>query len=66
MIDARGRSCPEPVLMLRKAMTSKEASYEIMVDNRVSVENITRYGQHEGYQVTVEEREDDYLLRLEK
>jgi len=66
MIDARGRSCPEPVLMLRKAMTSKEASYEIMVDNRVSVENITRYGQHEGYRVMVEEREDDYLLRLEK
>lgn len=66
MIDARGRSCPEPVLMLRKAMTSKEASYEIMVDNRVSVENITRYCQHEGYRVTVEEREDDYLLRLEK
>ena len=66
MIDARGRSCPEPVLMLRKAMTSKEASYEIMVDNRVSVENITRYGQHEGYRVTVEEQEDDYLLRLEK
>lgn len=66
MIDARGRSCPEPVLMLRKAMTSKEASYEIMVDNRVSVENINRYGQHEGYRVTVEEREDDYLLRLEK
>lgn len=66
MIDARGRSCPEPVLMLRKAMTSKKASYEIIVDNRVSVENITRYGQHEGYRVTVEEREDDYLLRLEK
>jgi len=66
MIDARGRSCPEPVLMLRKAMTSKEASYEIIVDNRVSVENITRYSQHEGYRVTVEEREDDYLLRLEK
>ena len=66
MIDARGRSCPEPVLMLRKAMTSKEASYEIIVDNRVSVENITRYGQHEGYRVTVEAREDDYLLRLEK
>ena len=52
--------------MLRKAMTSKEASYEIIVDNRVSVENITRYGRHEGYRVTVEEREDDYLLRLEK
>lgn len=66
MIDARGRSCPEPVLMLRSAMKKKESSYEIMVDNRVSVENITRYARHEGYRVTVDEREGEYLLRLEQ
>ena len=35
MIDARGRSCPEPVIMVKKALASKEASYEMMVDNRV-------------------------------
>jgi TusA-related sulfurtransferase len=66
MIDARGRSCPEPVLMLRKALGSKENSYEIMVDNRVSVENVTRFAQHEGFRVTVEDREEEYLLRLDK
>jgi len=66
MIDARGRSCPEPVLMLRSAMKKKESSYEIMVDNRVSVENITRYARHEGYRVAVDEREGEYLLRLEQ
>ena len=49
MIDARGYSCPEPVMMLRKAMFTKEDSYEILVDNRVSVENLTRYAGHNGY-----------------
>ena len=66
MIDARGRSCPEPVLMLRKAMASKENAYEITVDNRVSVENITRFAQHEGFRAAVEDREGEYLLRLDK
>ena len=66
MIDARGRSCPEPVLMLRRAMESKEPQYEIMVDNRVSVENITRYARHAGYRVTEQDNGDEWVLRLEK
>lgn len=66
MIDARGRSCPEPVLMLRRAMESKEDSYEIAVDNRVSVENITRYARHEGYRVTVRENGDEWTLEIDR
>ncbi len=66
MIDARGRSCPEPVIMLKKAMTSKAARYEIMVDNRVSVENLTRFAQHSGYQVAVAEQADEFTLTITK
>ena len=36
-VDARGYSCPEPVIMTRKALMSKEAEYAIMVDNKVAV-----------------------------
>ena len=66
MIDARGRSCPEPVIMIKKAMTTKENSYEMLVDNRVSVENVTRFARHEGYTITVEEQGEDFLLRMTK
>lgn len=66
MIDARGRSCPEPVIMIKKAMTTKENCYEMLVDNRVSVENVTRFAKHEGYAITVEEQGEDYLLRMTK
>lgn len=66
MIDARGRSCPEPVIMIKKAMTTKENCYEMLVDNRVSVENVTRFAKHEGYAIIVEEQGEDYLLRMTK
>ena len=32
-IDARGLSCPEPVVLLRSAMSTGEDSYQIIVDN---------------------------------
>ena len=66
MIDARGRSCPEPVIMIKKAMETNESSYDMMVDNRVSVENVTRYAEHNGYRVEVTENEDDSTLKIIK
>ena len=39
-LDARGLSCPEPVVMIRKAMASQESAYEMVVDN-VRTGNIT-------------------------
>lgn len=64
MIDARGRSCPEPVIMIKKAMDSNEAAYQIMVDNIAAVENVTRFARHSGYQTAVEQAEDTYTLTI--
>ena len=66
MLDARGLSCPEPVIMIQQAIRSNEKSYEIMVDNRTSVENITRFGEHQGFKATVSENGGDYTLKLTK
>ncbi|WP_295582269.1 sulfurtransferase TusA family protein [uncultured Oscillibacter sp.] len=63
-IDARGLSCPEPVILARRAMASGKAAYQILVDNPVSRENVTRYGEHQGYRVSVEERDGVYTLTL--
>ena len=30
-VDARGLSCPEPVIQTKNAMASKEAEYEVLV-----------------------------------
>lgn len=65
-LDARGLSCPEPVIMIRKAMMSNEDAYEIIVDNAASRENVTRYANHQGYTVAVEEKDGEYTLSITK
>lgn len=65
-LDARGLSCPEPVIMIRKAMMSKEAAYEIIVDNVTSKENVTRFAEHQGYHVSVSEADGEFTLSITK
>ena len=65
-IDARGLSCPEPVILISQAMKSGENAYEIVVDNRVSRENVTRYAEHQGYTVDVTENDGEFTLSIRK
>ncbi len=65
-LDARGLSCPEPVIMISQAMKSGDASYEIKVDNHASKENVTRYAEHQGYKVSAAEAEGEYTLSIIK
>lgn len=65
-IDARGLSCPEPVIILRQAMAAKEKSYQIIVDNHASKENTMRYAEHQGYKTTITENDGEYTLTFEK
>ena len=66
MLDARGLSCPEPVVMIRKAMMSKASEYVMVVDNPTAKENVTRYAEHQGYKVAVAEANDEYTLTITK
>ena len=66
MLDARGLSCPEPVVMIRKAMMSKAAEYTMVVDNPTAKENVTRYAEHQGYNVSVAANGDEYTLTITK
>lgn len=65
-IDARGLSCPEPVIQTKNAMSSKEDAYEVLVDNVVAKENVSRFAMHQGYQVQAEEDGEDFILRITK
>lgn len=67
MIDARGYSCPTPVVMVRNQVKQQApALLEVLVDNQCSVENITRFGENQGYQVTVAPEGRDFRLTLSK
>lgn len=66
MIDARGLSCPEPVVLTKKALYTDESSYEILVDTRVAMENVTKYAKSCGYNVNISEDNGEFKLNLEK
>ncbi|AOT70368.1 sulfurtransferase TusA family protein [Geosporobacter ferrireducens] len=65
-IDARGRSCPEPVLMTKKAVALNSEGIQVLVDNTTACENIKRFGSHSGYKVEVAEKGEDFVLTLKK
>ena len=68
MIDARGLSCPMPVVMVQKAVQADSpATLEVLLDNPCSVENVTRFASNSGYAVEVAPvDEDEYRLVLTK
>lgn len=54
LLDARGLSCPEPVILIRRALAGEGGDIcQVLVDNQTARENDTRYAQHQGYQVSV-------------
>lgn len=63
-IDARGLSCPSPVLLVKDLLDSNHTGpIQVMVDNEASNENVTRFLQSNGYQVEMEKREGDFYLQ---
>lgn len=66
-IDARGYSCPVPVIMVQKEVAAAEpAELEILVDEKCAVENVTRFAENKGYQVTASDLDGDYKIVLKK
>lgn len=66
IVDARGLSCPEPVILARNAMSDGAATYQIIVDNTTACENVTRYAKSQGYRVGSVEKDGEYTLSVEK
>ena len=67
MVDARGLSCPMPVLMVqREVKKNAPETLEVLVDNMTAVGNITRFAASQHYTVKVEEVDGEYKLTLTK
>ncbi|MBW1838311.1 MAG: sulfurtransferase TusA family protein [Deltaproteobacteria bacterium] len=66
-IDARGLSCPQPVVITRKKMDEiGKGTIEVLVDTATSKDNIERMATNQGWQAEAKEREDEFLLTLTK
>lgn len=64
--DARGLSCPQPVLETKKALTENPNGVQIFVDNTTARNNVERFMKNSGYKVEVEEKDGDFLLTARK
>jgi len=50
-VDARGLSCPQPVILATKAIKEKEFPFAVLVDTVTSRENVTRIAEKKGCNV---------------
>ena len=67
-IDARGLSCPQPVLLVRKALAGMgdQGLLTVLVDDPGSRDNVDRFAASQGCDVQVEERAGEWELVLTK
>jgi TusA-related sulfurtransferase len=67
-IDARGLSCPQPVLLtLDNIKKQDNGEIEILVDTDTSKENVTRAASSKGWRVReVHEEGEGYRLIIKK
>ncbi len=65
-VDARGLSCPQPVILATRAIKAGEFPIEVWVDTVTSRENVRRAAERAGVQVQVEAVADEFKLIITK
>ena len=62
-VDARGFSCPIPVVKTKKAIDENpKEQIQVLVETAVSKENVSRMAKSQGYSVDEEDIDDGYRL----
>jgi selenium metabolism protein YedF len=62
-IDARGLACPAPVLQAKAAVENEGATaVKVVVDNEASQQNVKRFLESQGFQVSLERQGADYWV----
>jgi tRNA 2-thiouridine synthesizing protein A len=68
IVDARGLSCPQPVLMtLEEIKKTVKGEIEILVDTDTSKENVSRAAESRKWQVQeILEQGEGYRIRIRR
>ncbi|MDL2263900.1 sulfurtransferase TusA family protein [Synergistaceae bacterium OttesenSCG-928-I11] len=67
IVDARGLSCPQPVLETKRAVEkSTGGEIEVLVDTVTSRENVMRFARNAGWQANFEEAGGYFRIALKK
>lgn len=61
-INAMGKQCPIPLVMLKNSIKEHgQNQYQITVDNKIAVENITKLCKHFNYNFSYEQNNDEFV-----
>jgi tRNA 2-thiouridine synthesizing protein A len=66
IVDARGLSCPQPVILARQAIARGEFPIQVLVDTGTSRDNVSRMAASSGHQVNVETKGQDFVVTISK
>ncbi len=68
LVDARGLSCPQPVIMtLNKIKEVKEGEIVVLVDTETARENVSRAANSKGWTVAdIQPEEEGHRITLKK
>jgi tRNA 2-thiouridine synthesizing protein A len=68
LVDARGLSCPQPVILSRDAVKKLESggTVEVLVDTVTSRDNVRRAVENVGCTVEIQEESDEFRLIVKK
>jgi selenium metabolism protein YedF len=66
-VDARGKACPQPVVMAKKALDSiKTGQVVVIVDNEISRDNVTKFATSMGFNCEVKEKDKNFEIIIAK
>jgi TusA-related sulfurtransferase len=65
-IDTCGMSCPQPVLMTKKALEENPNGADIVVDNNTARINVKRYLDKFNYSVEISKDGEFFILSARK
>lgn len=64
IVDARGLSCPEPVIRTARAISEGAEHIEVLVDTDTARENVLRLAAKKGYEASVQEERGCFRILL--
>lgn len=65
-VDARGRSCPEPILLAKRGLDKWPEGIEIIVDNSTASDNVQRFAGLHGYSVETKQDGNNFILLIKR
>ena len=64
-VDARGYSCPQPVLMTKKGIETHGTPIKVLVDDKTPLQNILRFAANSQFKTSYTEIDGEYEITIE-